>query len=100
MVNVYPIESGNKMHMAGWNMPGCLPEAEPDNFEAFNSAKEFILAELRTLSDELLESGDIESAFKADESRMELMHTQDTPGVEWESGPIDGYAYWIMLLEE
>ena len=37
------------MWVAGWNMPGCLPEMDPARFDDWEDASAFIRAELETL---------------------------------------------------
>lgn len=36
--------------MAGWNLPGCLPEFEPERFDSFAAAREYILDALEELA--------------------------------------------------
>jgi hypothetical protein len=35
--------------LAMWNMPGCLPEMEPQEFSSFDEAKQFIVDELNSI---------------------------------------------------
>lgn len=31
------------MYTAGWNIPGCLPESEPQEFDTFSEAKAYLV---------------------------------------------------------
>jgi hypothetical protein len=37
--------------IAGWNLPGCLPEMEPAVFESYKDAKAFVKEEMDFMSD-------------------------------------------------
>ncbi len=40
------------MYIAGWNMPGYLPDNEPAHFDTFEEAKQYIIDELMAYADE------------------------------------------------
>ena len=45
--------------IAGWNLPGCLPETEPAVFDSKEDAEEFIRNEIEFVSgDDLLGADD------------------------------------------
>jgi len=39
-------------YIAGWNMPGYMPDSEPSAFETFDEAKRYIIEELKRCEDE------------------------------------------------
>jgi hypothetical protein len=39
------------MWVAGWNMPGCLPEMQPETFDSWDEANNYIVQELSELTD-------------------------------------------------
>lgn len=43
--------------VAGWNLPGCIPEMEPATFDTLAEARAFI-AEEREFASEQMEHGD------------------------------------------
>lgn len=64
-----------KKWVAGWNMPGYLPEMEPVEFDSRNEATEFLV-------NELVSEGASES-----EARRELAEYGETQYKE--------YVYWV-----
>lgn len=64
--------------VAGWNMPGYLPEAEPVEFDSKKEAIEFLI-------DELTREG--MSGRKLRDTRREL--------AEYGGTQYKGYAYWV-----
>lgn len=76
------------MYVALWNMPGCLPEMEPMEFETFDEAKRAIIDELKAAEDR---------AESEDEAEDFCSLAED---VNLESRPFsvvapDGYAYCV-----
>lgn len=78
--------------VAGWNLPGYLPEMEPAFFSEFDDAKRFILNELGDLADDVGIDDD-DKASEIDALREEL---------NLESGPfcasVEGLAYWVETV--
>lgn len=48
--------------VAGWNLPGHLPDEEPAGFDTFYEAKQYVIDELKQAEDEAGERGDEETA--------------------------------------
>lgn len=73
--------------VAGWNMPGYMPDSEPASFDDFDSAKRYIIFVIK--NDEETES----------ESSAELLSAL-AEEVNLESGPfshvLNNRCYWIM----
>lgn len=88
---------GIQRYVAGWNMPGCLPEMEPARFETFEEARDYILDEL----DDCLDACDDESN---PDLEGEWQTERDATAIE--TGPFntmpcpDGYVYWVMDSDE
>jgi hypothetical protein len=80
-------------YTAGYNLPGCLPEMEPQRFDTFDEAKRFVIRELKQGED---------TAENEDEAER-FCHTAED--VNLESGPFaigpmpDGYVYWVEESE-
>lgn len=77
------------MFTAGWNMPGTLPEMDPEEFEGFGDAKSFIVEEMEEQWDE--ENDD----DVADHWREVIAGTMTNEKEFSEIGP-DGYVYWVV----
>lgn len=82
-------------YIAGWNMPGCLPEAEPCGFATFDEAKRYIIEELKNMECTSGGYGDQDLA-------EEYCHLAED--VNLESGPfdtmvLDDYVYWVTPAE-
>lgn len=80
--------------IAGFNQPGYLPDSEPEEFDTFAEAAEWLEDEInRALDDSDLPDADIvifEQTFSeavADEEPFSLIN------------PADRYAYWIVKRE-
>ena len=79
-----------KKYIAGWNQPGYLPETEPEEFDSFADAREYIAGEI----DDQVEVVD-DIGEEMDDFAQEV---RDIPGDQDSFsllGP-DGYAYWVM----
>lgn len=85
--------------LAGWNMPACLPESDPGEFNTWESARDYLVSELNNwLSSETIapENG------PPTESEMQLTRTirdieyGDYENDEYTSLPTAGYVFWIM----
>jgi hypothetical protein len=75
--------------IAGFNQPGYLPDNDPEEFDTFEEARDYLADELDRAADDATEGGDLADALEesADEIREE-------------TGPFsylaaDGYAYWV-----
>jgi hypothetical protein len=91
-----------KQYIAGWNIPGCLPELDIATFDTFEEARDFIVQELRNYADELRASCDVNRVSSAGwhslakacrgaaerASKQTDSFTLEVPG--------DRYVYWVM----
>ncbi len=92
--------------VAGWNMPGTLPEAEPGEFATFDQAREFLINELSMRAehaDTMAEIPTLEGS-QARSALCELdpdneMSWLPTDATEYESTDVGGYVYWICPAE-
>ena len=79
------------MYIAGWNMPGYLPESEPTEFETFDDAKRSIISDMLFYADSLDEEGATEQTHMAEDVNLESVpFTVYAP---------DGMAYWVEYHE-
>lgn len=87
-------------YIAGYNMPGYLPEMEPAEFDTFGDAKEFLFQELQTMEDNCNQVGNQDDADVYGEQSKRLPPTwsgaESTPYCSPEMP--DGYVYWIDLV--
>lgn len=76
-------------YVAMWNLPGCLPEMEPADFDTFEDAKTYIIDALKTQED----------AAESEEDAETFCHAAED--VNLESRPFctpplpDGYVYSV-----
>jgi hypothetical protein len=89
--------------VAGWNMPGCLPESDPVEFDTWVEARDYLRDEL----DHVLKNDDGYSTNVSQRARFALreLDPADFDGMltwsakeedSWSSANIGGYVYWIM----
>lgn len=69
-------------YVAGWNMPGYLPETDPETFETFEDAVAYIAAEIERWRDQ-----DADADIVRDETEL---HT----GHEWARAVYGNYVFW------
>lgn len=77
--------------VAGWNQPGYLPETEPEYFEHYQDAKDYILDNINVDLDSL--SWVDGEAF---ESLQELRHEIIAETDEFDSRIVGGLVYWVL----
>lgn len=75
-------------YAVGWNLPGCLPEAEPVKATTFSGAKVALIYELLTVADE--EESD-DHALAAEDVTLWSMPDVIQVGL---------YNYWIQEIHE
>ena len=80
--------------IAGWNLPGCLPEMEPQEFAAdqYATARAFLADELRYLADSV-ESDDLSAEY------AEIAASVSAQTSSFSITAPDGYVYWIENWE-
>lgn len=86
-----------ELWVAGWNMPGYMPDSTPAVFTDFDTAKAYIVEELERYAEDVMQGDDAEDDFspqKQDQSRVE-------DGKAWVeaqkgefSGIIGAYCFW------
>jgi len=75
--------------VAGWNMPGYLPEMEPAFFENFDDAKRFVLNALGDAEeDAAIDDEDLAETISALRQDLNLKNDEF-------SKQCDGLAYWV-----
>ena len=86
-------------YVAGWNLPGCLPEMEPARFESEDTAKEFIKDELNQIEDEQIQVvarvQDVEEHFT---DLVQWLQAQEAPLSFYDT--VSGLSFWIDLVPE
>jgi hypothetical protein len=94
------LEMERKPWVAGWNMPGYMPDSEPASFETCDDAREYIGQEMLDAS-EALPDGE-----EYDERRNALHDTADAMQRLAETAPdseygetVGGHHYWISKAE-
>jgi hypothetical protein len=82
--------SAATIYSAGWNMPGYLPETDPELFEDPAEAKTYIREEIERIWD------DTDGTPVGDECLT--AHTEvHNSGDLFITSPVDGYVYWVEL---
>jgi len=72
--------------IAGWNMPGCLPDAPPQSFDNWEDARTYIIDELQFWSI----SGD-----SVGETALIALLRESMADDSFLSAQVGGYVYWI-----
>ena len=83
-------------YVAGWNMPGYLPEMDVADFDTFDEAKQFII-------DELLEQADQSGALDENDLADDFDEAAQDTNLEtrpFSVGPLDQYLYWVDERED
>lgn len=71
--------------VAGWNIPGYLPEMHPETFDSWEDAREFLINEIESFLEDSVGSSALIALLReamADDS--------------FQSAQVDGYVYWIV----
>lgn len=82
------------MWLAGWNMPGYLPEFPPERFNDWQEAKEFIHGALMVVAEDDLSIVPSRESTDARIAALQL-ERQATVNEPWISGQVGMYRYWI-----
>lgn len=91
--------SDNNLYVAGWNMPGCLPEMDPAVFETEDEATRYLTYEIDRFWDEDFYYVDAESRETID-ARWLSIHAS----LQYETAPYsvqngDGsLAFWVAIV--
>lgn len=75
-----------------WNLPGCLPEMEPQTFDTFDEARDYIADELESVIDDIAFSPGDEGAPARIARAVEFALEQRGPFVV---ANICGYSYSV-----
>jgi hypothetical protein len=78
---------------AGWNMPGCIPEAEVDVEREWIFVRDYLADELAHCADNAAFAGEPDLVSDYDAARSELFATDHETEVTVHAGD---YAYWII----
>lgn len=72
---------------AGWNMPGYMPDVEPEEFDSFDDAKRHIIGEIKRAEEQAETEGSAENlcAFAEDIN----LQSGDF------SATCEGWVYWV-----
>jgi hypothetical protein len=81
--------------LAGWNMPGCLPDVPFEEFETFEEARTLIVRELDIVLEDLL-VGNCTPEADACEHAIEWVRRQSEPFC---IGPVNQYYYEVTRAE-
>lgn len=76
------------MIIAGWNMPGYMPETDPMEFDNDTDAVEFLKDNLLLVVDGLADKYS-EAELDAVEEQIKSLKMDDFPLI------FEGYAYWL-----
>lgn len=82
-------------YTAGWNMPGYLPDGDPQQFDSFDEAKCYIIDELKFQEEH---NSDAHGNWQEADAETYCHRAED---VNLESGPFCtevmpcGYVYWV-----
>ncbi len=89
------------MYAAGWNMPGYMPETDPEVFETFAEGRDYLLDTVERFADSDADVMDaIELATKWDDLIDQIKALPDEM-YEWQG--YDGdltLSFWVQLTEE
>lgn len=83
--------------VAGWNMPGYMPESEPAGFATWEEARDHLAAEMERAADEAHLVADAPQERKCDIALATLRN--DAPTGEPFTITVSGYAWWIERAE-
>lgn len=75
--------------LAGHNVPGSLPENEPDAFDNRLDAVTFMADELNLVAEQTTIPGEYEEAAES------LRSSDASVDGDWERSFSDGYVYWV-----
>lgn len=86
-------------YVAGWNMPGYMPDNEPISLDDAEAAREYLAEEIETQADEVDDDDDMDnprrSAWRGVASNL---RAQETEGAAAEWGQTVGdWHYWISF---
>lgn len=103
-VNWYEIAKSRvdeiKLFSAGWNMPGYMPDSDPACFTDFESARDYILEEIKRAADEKAQETDYQEHENHDGEENTLAEYDDAKEcVEKQASAfsliVGDYVYWI-----
>jgi hypothetical protein len=87
------LEALRKPWVAGFNMPGYLPDSEPSRFDTWGAARDYIVSELEREAESYQESMDDWQANADGEAAIERLNAA-TDEVEY-GETIGNWHYWI-----
>lgn len=82
----------NPKYIAGWNLPGCIPEMEPAEFDTLEEARDFLLEEINwAYAPDDPTDPSLWAAVRDEIHNKPEESPWNTP---------DGYVWWIEIPEE
>jgi antirestriction protein len=88
------LEGMRKPFVAGWNMPGYMPDSEPCAFETWDDARDHLVDELSREIDHLV---DLEAPTGDHDAALERLNALADGGEFGET--VGQYHYWISAVE-
>jgi hypothetical protein len=87
--------------IAGWNMPGYMPDNEPAEFDDPEDAREYIMDTLEQFADEIEEDADEDAQKERDEyiKARGMMLLNDKPNSELETS-FNAGRYFFFITED
>lgn len=73
---------------AGWNIPGCLPDSIPEDFETLDDAKQYLIWSIKNIFEEEAETEEQAESFCAAAEDVNLWSGED-------SLIVNHVAFWI-----
>ena len=89
--------SDNNLYVAGWNMPGYLPETDPAVFETEGEATHYLISEIDLFWDEEYLAGDSREA--ADNRWMDVYSSLPYETAPYSVQNGDGsLTFWVTIV--
>jgi hypothetical protein len=90
------LEALRKPWVAGWNMPGCMPDSDPAIFETFEDARDYIVSALENAVDDVTEAN--EGVINPDQINALIDARKRWEAIESEGEhgeTVGNWHYWI-----
>ena len=80
--------------IAGWNMPGYLPEMDPVDFDDFEDARDYVADEIDKTADNAYQTNDTATQNDAENAIDDTNDWNASDGPYWQVYA-DQYVYWV-----
>lgn len=97
IARIEELEEARKPWVAGFNMPGYMPDNEPAVFESFEDACNYIADEM-DCDAELIESADAEKTAAIEDAKARVMAAADKDPAEY-GETVGSYHFWIARAD-